>query len=348
MKTFEFEIYREGEYNYAAAYGFVPFIHAYVHEEDTDKDAPRPVMLLIPGGGYCMVCNIEGEGVAEVFYNKGMNVFVLTYTTDITMSVPLLDQPMKDASRAIRLLRRDCNKYHIDPQKLTICGFSAGGHLCACISNHFADITDNDPTLAAIDNRPDAAVLGYPVITAGEYTHIYSIQSLLGYTPTQDELDYYSLEKQVSETTPPTFVWQTVEDDLVPIENSIMYATALQQNHIPYAFYAFPHGPHGLSVATDRIRQGNFGEPYTMRQCDLAIENIKNNTAVNVSQQRHDELMIQFFGCLNPDEKKDNSDGQDESQTFPNNLPPFTPPNYPDVNMWPELADAWLKSQGML
>lgn len=333
MKHFTERIWKDGEYNYPAAYGFVPKITSYLHDDEN----VRPCMLVVPGGGYCMVCNVEGEAVAEEFYNRGMNAFVLTYTTDITMSVPLEKQPLNDASRAIRYIRKNAERFCIDASKLTICGFSAGGHLCASISTLYADVKDPDAELDKFSNRPDATVLGYPVITAGEKTHLYSIYSLLGWEPSKEGIDYFSCEKHVDENTPPAFVWQTVEDDLVPVENSALYTEALCKNHVPYAYYAFPNGRHGLSVQNDRVRKGDFGEPYTFEQLDLAIENVKNNTAVNVSKARHDELMIQFFG---------NVEGiKDE-----NAVPPVMPeePVYEDVVLWPTLCATWLKRLNLI
>lgn len=344
--TFREDIWAEGEYNYAAAYGFKPNIHAYLH----DDDKVRPAMMVIPGGGYCMVCHVEGEVVAEQFYESGMNVFVLTYTTDITMSVSLRKQPLEDASRAIRYIRKNAERFRINPNKLSIGGFSAGGHLCATVATHYADVKDPDASYDAFSNRPDSVILGYPVITAGEFTHIYSIQALIGYEPSQEEKDYYSLEKQVTKDTPPCFIWQTVEDDAVPIENSMFFAEACRKAGVPYAYYAFPHGRHGLSVWNERVKTGDLGEPYTFEQLDLAVAAVKNHTAVDVSEKRRIELMIQFFG--NPEGKtkeelealEERNPAKEEKKEKPPK-PAMSPmPDYPDVAMWPALAKAWLKS----
>lgn len=334
MKYFEERIWKKEEYNYEAAYGFIPKLTTYLH----DDDKVRPCMLVIPGGGYCMVCGTEGDPVAREFYDRGMNALVLTYTTDITMSVPLHKQPMMDASRAIRYIRKNAERFCIDPGKLTICGFSAGGHVCASISTHFKDVVDPDPSFNEFSNRPDSTILCYPVITAGEKTHIYSIMALAGNEPSQEEIDYFSLEKNVDTDTPPAFIWQTVEDNLVPIENSDMYADALREKGIPYAYYAFPHGWHGLSVMNERFRKGEFGDGYTNEQTDLAVENVKNYTAVNVSQKRHDELMIQFFGNVEGIKK--------EPEGEPPKMPPM--PVFEDVALWPTLCEYWLRSLNLL
>ena len=333
-ETFCVNVWDDDEYHYAAAYGFMPKLHAYLHE-DGQK---RPFMLVVPGGGYCMVCNPEGETVGEAFFEMGVNVAVLTYTTDITMSVPLRTQPAEDLSRAIRLIRANSERYRMDPEKLMVSGFSAGGHLCATIATHYADVVDRKEELNRFSNRPDAVILGYPVITSGEFTHIYSIQALIGTEPSEEELTYYSLEKQVHKDMPPCFLWQTVTDNLVPIENTMLMAESLRKAGVPYAYYAFPRGWHGLSTASERMRKGDFGEPYTMEQLEPAIQAVKERRAVNVSEKRRTELMMQFFG--NPEGEKR------ESEEPPR--PPMEMPAFDDVALWPRLAEVWLKDLQLL
>lgn len=322
--TIDEKIWKDDEYNYPAAYGFVPNIKGYIHEDDSI----RPAMIVVPGGGYCMVVNCEAEPVVKEFYEYGMNVFVLTYTTDITMSVPLKKQPLNDISRAIRYIRKNSDRFKINPDKLAICGFSAGGHVCASICTHHMDVEDMDKELNEISNKPDAAILSYPVITTGEHTHIYSVWTLLGKDAPSEEMEYFSLEKQVTKDTPPCFVWQTVEDDLVPIENSILFTESLGKNGIEYAYYAFPKGRHGLSSANESFENDDFGEDYTFEQVKLAVENVKNRTAINVSEERRTELMIQFGIEKNPN-------SEEAAPTEKLVL-------YEDVRLWPRLAKIWL------
>ncbi len=338
IETAEFfreNIWKDGEYSYEAAYGFVPNIHAYLHRDDRK----RPCMIVVPGGGYCMVVGCEGEIVARDFFDMDMNVFVLTYTTDITMSVPLKAQPMSDLSRAIRYIRSNGERFRIDGNKLGICGFSAGGHVCASEATHYRDIEDPDAALAAVSNRPDTVLVGYPVITAGEFTHKYSIQALLGYEPTEEELRYYSCEKQVSSDTPPCFIWQTVEDNLVPVENSMMFAESCRKAGIPYAYYAFPRGPHGLSAPFRKMAEIGTGEPYTMEQVQNAVQAVKEHRGIRVSEKRRTELMIQFFG---------NPEGEKKEPEEKPHMAPETFPSFDDVAMWPVLAKEWLKGLSIL
>ena len=334
MKSFRENIWKNGEYNYEAAYGFVPNIVSYLHEEDDSSDASasqqnddsklRPCMIVVPGGGYCMVVPPEAGVVAEEFYRRGMNCFVLTYTSDITMSVPLRKQPLNDISRAVRYVRKNSERFNIDPKKITICGFSAGAHVCGTLGVHFDDVTDTDPELNEVSNRPDSMILSYPVITSGEFTHIYSMWALVGKDAPQEEYDYFSLEKNVKENTPPSFIWQTVEDNLVPVENSMLFAEACRKNNVPYAYYAFPHGWHGLSVHNDAFRKGDFGEEYTMEQVMAAVDAVREGKGINVSEQRTKELIDQF---------------SQEPQKPEGEMPKFD-----DVALWPDLAEAWLKS----
>lgn len=326
MKTFRKDIWENGEYNYPAAYGFLPNIRAYLHEDEDIHDC----MLVVPGGGYCMVVPSEAFIIAKEFYDRGMNAFVLTYTTDITMSVPLKSQPLEDISRAVRVIRKNSTEYGIDENRLFICGFSAGSHVCGSLCVHYDDVKEKNDTYVSYSNRPDAAILSYPVITAGEYTHIYSIQALLGKNPTKEELDYYSVEKNVTPDTPPCFIWQTQNDDAVPVENSYFMAQALRKNGVYFAHHVFQHGFHGLSFGSEDFFKGNFGEEYTYEQLHLAIENVKNNTAVNVSKERHDELMEQFFG--------------ENSQMSPEHPEADPVEEFKDVTMWLELAYHFLKT----
>lgn len=353
MKEFSEKIWQENEYNYSAAYGFIPSIHSYIHDEASDEN--RDCMLIVPGGGYCMCVSHEGELVAKVFYEQGMNVFVLSYTTDITMSVPLKKQPLEDISRAVRFIRKRAGEYHIKDKKLIVCGFSAGAHVCGSLAVHYDDVEDKSSEYKDISNRPDGAILAYPVITCGEKTHIYSVQTLLGYEPTEEELDYFSLEKNVTEDTPPCFLWQTATDDLVPVDNSYMMAKALKEKGVMFAHYVFPSGFHGLSYPNDEFFQGLAGGQYTFEQLEKAIKAVKTGKGVNVSDKRRKELEEQFPD-IKPDEdltgeaqpveeaqpQEAEAAKQDEPEEQPQGLPPIDKTWIEDIGLWPELARVWM------
>ena len=320
MQIFRREIWEKGEYDYEAAYGFTPNVFAYLHRDNEARDC----MLVIPGGGYCMCCSHEGELPAKEFYERGMNVFVLTYTTDITMSVPLKKQPLNDISRAVRFLRKNAGEFRIKADRIFIMGFSAGAHVCGSLAVHFADVKDKNPEYDKFSNRPDGVILSYPVITTGEYTHADSIRALLGNDPSKEELDYFSLENQVKTDTPPCFIWQTAEDGLVPVENSYLFATALREKKVPFAHYVFPNGFHGLTVANKRYFRGWSGGEYSMEQTMRAVHAVKDGKGVNVSEKRKEELIEQFFSGNEP-------------ECFP-----IDESLQEDVGLWTDLAWAWM------
>ena len=315
------KIWDKDEYDYAAAYGFVPGFFAMIHNDKEEHDC----MLVLPGGGYCMVCPHEGGLPAENFFNRGMNVFILTYTTDITMSVPLKKQPLKDVSRAVRYIRKNAELFGLGSKKLLICGFSAAAHVCGSLAVHFDEIKDENPEYAAFSNRPDGVILSYPVITTGEFTHQSSIDALLGREPSAEELEYFSLEKQVKDNTPPCFIWQTAGDELVPVENSYLFAMALRKKKIPFAHYVFPAGGHGLSTADDTFFKGWSGGEYCMEQLFRALAAVKDGKGVNVSEQRKAELEAQFSG-----------DNEQPPMEIDRSL-------LEDVGKWTDLAWAWIK-----
>lgn len=334
-------LWKEDEYTYEAAYGFKPNLRTYLHEDGEN----RPCLLVVPGGGYCMCTPFEGEMVSKKFYEMGMNSFALCYTTDITMSVPLLKQPMYDLSRAIKYIRKNAAELKVDADKICICGFSAGGHLSAMLATHFDELDEKNADYAGISDRPDAVILGYPVITAGEYTHIYSIQTLVGYEPDQETLDYYSAEKNVKENTPPCFIWQTLRDSLVPIENSYLFAKALREKNISFAQYVFPDGDHGLSICDFKMfGNPNAGGEFCTEQLGLALEAVKNGKGVNVSERRRQELINQFGLDKDPNapvEEPSEEEKAKEEERRRAFMPPLELLN--DVAMWPALAEVWLK-----
>ena len=322
MKRIEF--WNENEYNYPLAFEFRPNLRYYPAEDG----GTHPCMIILPGGGYAVVVPPEGEIVAKEFNKLGYNCFVMTYTTNQLMREPVMDQAMRDLARAIRFVRKNSEEYKTDPSKVYICGFSAAGHVCASVCDYWSEITDDNPDYRDISCRPDAAVLSYPVITSGKYAHQDSFRFLLGadiYDRNDDEsralLDRYSLELHVNRNNPPCYVWQTETDDLVPVQNSYLYAEALKENGIPYMHKTFPEGWHGLSVPNEDWADGNFGEPYTLEQTFALVNAIKTGV-LKVSQETADSLVF------NPDP----------------DMP--KPKPMPEVCVWPEQADAFIRSLG--
>lgn len=321
------EIWREWEYSYPAAYGFRPIIVSYIHE---DKKV-RPCMLVVPGGGYRYVSSTEADPVARTFYAAGYNVFVLAYTVNY-LDEPLKLQPLMDIARAVRIIRYHAEKCSVDPDKMAVCGFSAGAHLCASLCVHYSDISDPDPKYAPISARPDAAVLGYPVITSGEYAHRDSFTALLGADAGEKELEYMSLEKHVTDDMPPCFLWQTASDESVPVENSYLFAMACRKAGVPFAHHVFSEGIHGMSVATEEWLEGCYGTPYTLEQIDRLTEAIEQG-ATPYPTEKAEEIRTAFSGKRDGGKKWD----PEIKQRLKGLLD--------EVGMWTKLAEKWLEDR---
>ncbi len=271
-------LYDDGEYTYRAAYGFTPNLRSYMHDDKEERIS----VLVVPGGAYCMVVPPEGEIVAKEFYNMGMDAFVLTYTTDITTAVPLKKRPLYDISRGVKAARRVLDNLG-KSQKLFVCGFSAGGHLCATLATHYFEVEDKSIKYADYSNRPDGAILCYPVISFEQYVEDFSRLTLLGPKPSRDEIEFFSLEKCVTDKTVPCFLWHTVTDGLVPVQNSYLFAQALLEKKIPFTQHIFSHGDHGLSCASKDFFEGIFGEEYTFEQLNNALAAVKAGTAADLA-----------------------------------------------------------------
>jgi acetyl esterase/lipase len=201
--------------------------------------------VICPGGGYGgLVKGAEGQGIAEWLVKHGVTGIVLEYRLPAGRSmVPLLD-----AQRALRTVRSRAKAWSIDPRRIGIIGFSAGGHLASTAATHFdaGDAHASDPIDRA-SCRPDFVVLVYPVITMGEKTHQGSRKNLLGNSPSNDLIQQFSNEKQVTERTPPAFLAHAKNDKPVPPDNSRMFYAALRAHGVPAEYLELPEGGHGLN-----------------------------------------------------------------------------------------------------
>ncbi len=201
-------------------------------------------MIICPGGGYGgLVTGPEGTGIAQWLNLHGLTGIVLEYR--LPQGNPL--RPLLDAQRAIRTARANAEKWGLDPNRIGIVGFSAGGHLAATTATHFnAGNAGADP-IEKFGSRPDFAVLIYPVITMGDITHGGSRANLLGSNPTAEMVALYSNEQQVTDQTSPTFLAHAQDDTLVSCENSRMFYEALQNHHVASQYLELPSGGHGLN-----------------------------------------------------------------------------------------------------
>jgi acetyl esterase/lipase len=209
---------------------------------------PHGVVIVCPGGGYNGRADHEGEPIARWLNSAGLSAFVMQYRVKPNQH-PV---PMLDLQRAIRYIRSHAVEFQIDPNRIGILGFSAGGHLVSTAATHFdpGDPGAPDPVDHA-SCRPDAAVLCYPVITFGPFRHDGSRTSLLGENPSQDLIDKLSNETQVTRQTPPCFLFHTAADQAVMVENSLLFASALSAHQVPFELHVFPNGPHGVGLALD-------------------------------------------------------------------------------------------------
>ena len=316
LTTQRIDLWTEEEYAYAGAFGFRPNLRTYLHEDAEN----RPCVLVIPGGGYRFCSPSEGENVALRFYDMGYQVFVGSYSTNMISFADLKLQPLRDISRMVRIIRARAEEFRIRDGQIVLCGFSAGSHLCGSLCVHWKDVADD--RYAGISNRPDGAILSYPVITAGEYAHRDSFTALLGPDATEQELDYMSLEKQVTRDTPPIFLWHTASDGLVPVENSCLMAMAMKQQGIPFELHIFPKGDHGLSLSDEDWAQGRNQNPYPNEQM-ACLAKAAEEGKLTVPP----EHAVWMRAVLHPE----------DAPAMPHGKP------IPEVAVWPDLADRWIR-----
>jgi acetyl esterase/lipase len=212
------------------------------------EKATGAAIVICPGGGYGGLAPHEGQGYADYLSAQGITCFVLKYRLGSKgYRHPAM---LNDAARAVRLVRAEAVKWKIDPHRVAIMGSSAGGHLASTLLTHFdagkADATD---PVERQSSRPDLGILCYAVITMGEYTHGGSKKNLLGDNPDPKLVELLSNEKQVTKDTPPCFIWHTWEDKGVKLENSLMFAGALQRLGVPFDLHVYEKGPHGIGLS---------------------------------------------------------------------------------------------------
>ena len=223
----------EGEAYEATAYRLVNTTKAqmYVYNADPAK-ATGQAVVICPGGGYAKLSmDQEGYLMAQWLAKNGIAAFVLEYR----LPNGHREVPLEDAVEAIRIVRKKAKKWGVDPAKVGIMGFSAGGHLAASASN-----------IPAVEDRPNFSILFYPVLTAGDFnTHRGSFRNLLGKRHTAAEADEWAMYKIASEQTPPTILLLSDDDTTVPAAGSALYYAALRYHGVKAAMYVFPEGGHG-------------------------------------------------------------------------------------------------------
>jgi acetyl esterase/lipase len=215
----------------------VPQLEVYIPNK---KGATGQAVIICPGGGYARLAyDWEGTDIAKLFNAHGIAAFVLKYRLPDSLSSNHPDQvPLLDAKQAMQIVRTRAAEWNINPQKIGIMGFSAGGHLAATLSTHFDQ-----------SSRPDFSILIYPVITMDKnIAHMGSRNNLIGTHPTEALIKLYSNELHISAQTPPTFILHATDDNAVPVENSLNYYQGLKKNGVPVEMHIFPSGGHGFAL----------------------------------------------------------------------------------------------------
>lgn len=237
----------------------------YAHEDypEVYGERNRPMIVICPGGGYEHVSPREGEAIALQFMTTGAHAAVLRY--DVSGQGAEFPQHLLELAASVAYVRKHAAEYCIDPDKILVAGFSAGGHLAASLGCFWKEawleeLMKQEVGATMKDYQPNGEILAYPVITSGEFAHRGSFVKIMGseaeqgYAPlglSATELEEkLSLENQVTSDFPQTFMWHTFEDGAVPLENSLFFAEALRKAGVNFEYHVFPHGGHGYALAT--------------------------------------------------------------------------------------------------
>jgi len=227
-------------------------------------------IVVCPGGGYGGLAAHEGVHYALWLNEQGITAFVLKYR--LGSKGYRHPRMLEDVARAIRTLRSNAANWKLDPERIGVMGSSAGGHLASTILTHFdggnADAAD---AIDRVSSRPDLGILCYPVVTMqDDFTHKGSRRNLLGNEPKSELIELLSNERQVKADTPPTFIFHTVADTAVPIENALQFAAGLWKRGVPFALHVYPEGRHGLGLGGSKWNPDGR-HPWTS-QCQLWLK----------------------------------------------------------------------------
>ena len=231
----------------------------------------RPAVIICPGGGYVHLSDRESEPIALQFAAMGVHPFILNYS----LAPDVFPTSLMELADTVSYIRNHAEEWMIDPDKILVCGFSAGGHL-ACSLGAFwnQDFLYKTLNKTPEEIHPNGMILCYPVITSGAFCHPGSFKNLLGDQAENTELQQFvSLENQVGKHTPKTFLWHTASDTSVPLMNSLLLAEALTKHQVNLEFHVYPVGVHGLSLANSEVSpaDGHYVEP----QCQSWISLLK-------------------------------------------------------------------------
>ncbi|MGA0316260.1 MAG: alpha/beta hydrolase [Flavobacteriaceae bacterium] len=223
-----------------------PTLKAYFPSKELANGA---AVVICPGGGYrILAIDHEGYQIAEWLNSLGIAAFVLKYRLpDARIMKDPSVGPLQDVQKALRTVRQNAQKWNIDPTQIGIMGFSAGGHLAASLASHYQANVYEEATV--ISARPDFSILIYPVISFDQtMTHSGSRENLIGKNPTEAQIAYFSNELQINKNTPPTLLIHSVDDEVVPVENSLAYLKQLKKYKVESELHIFSDGGHGYGL----------------------------------------------------------------------------------------------------
>ncbi len=226
-------------------------VHAFLHSNPGYiKQRMRPAVIICPGGAYESVCEREAEPVAKLYFSAGYHVFVLEYSTKEKAQN---FTPLCQLAATVAHVRKKSTEWFVDTCKIVVAGFSAGGHLAASLGTlfnkkEFLDVFGRKDYI-----RPDAMILGYPVITSDEFAHVGSLENVSGAKVGSEKYAWYGLNAHVDEYTTPAFLVHTAADEAVPVENSLKMAMSLSSSKIPFELHILPEGAHGMSICNEDV-----------------------------------------------------------------------------------------------
>ena len=246
-------------------------LYTYIIDSSPEiRKNERPLVLICPGGGYEFTSDREAEYLALQFLAMGYHAAVLRYS--VTPAV--FPTALCELATAMNIIKENAKEWNVVEDKIFVLGCSAGGHLAASLGVFWNDKElgiANKLGLSEEQIKPAGMILCYPVITSGEFAHRGSFDALLKGIQTDELLEKVSLENQVSADTPPTFIWHTFVDDCVPVENSLMFVSALKKAGVVTEFHMYPVGGHGLSTAKEITLSPNWNEVVPQCQSWLAL-----------------------------------------------------------------------------
>lgn len=251
-----------------------------VYRIDTNKNAPdrkRPVVIVCGGGGYEYISDREQEAIVLKFLAMGYHACLLEYS----VAPNVFPTALLELADAVAFVREHASEWMVEEDKIVTCGFSAGGHLAASLGVFWnREMVYETLGRRPEDIKPNGQILCYPVITSGEKAHRGSVEKLLrAECEDKEKLELVSLEKQVTADVPKTFLWHTLTDQAVPVENSLAFADAMNRCGVNFEMHIYPVGGHGLSLATEETggNDENLVQPYCASWIDMVERWMKHN-----------------------------------------------------------------------